>query len=378
MAIPRVWIVCPGVGHVWRGFETFSHECFQALRGETSLELSLIGGANPAAAGERAVPTLRRDRAAARRLGRLTGRDPYVVEQLSFTLALVPRLARARPDLILFSDWVVGRALARWRAASRQRFRLLVSNGGLYPPGTLRHVDHVQQLTPHERERALAAGEPESRHTLLPLGVAMDPVLRLPSDDERRGLRERLRLPIERKLVLSVGALTLQKRPDYLFEEIASLPSPRPYLVLLGQPEPDADRVRALALSRLGPDGVELRTVPRREVQDYYRAADAFVLASLWEAFGRVMIEAMSHGLPCVAHDAPTPRYVLGEHGFLSDLTLPGNLAGVLHRLLGTPLDAGEAERRHRFVHERFSWERLAPRYVELLRRQAAGPPAAP
>ena len=70
--------------------------------------------------------------------------------------------------------------------------------------------------------------------------------------------------------------------------------------------------MRATAELMLGPDGFVMRTVPREQMDGYYRAADVFALASLQEAFGLAYVEAMAHGLPCLAHDQPVTRFVLG------------------------------------------------------------------
>ncbi len=99
---------------------------------------------------------------------------------------------------------------------------------------------------------------------------------------------------------------------------------------------------------------------------DYYRSADVFTLGSTWEAFGKVVVEAMSHGLPCVVHDGPIQRWMLGPHGVFGDLTTEGELARLV-----TPFCRGERSEsamraRHRDAYDRFSWDRLTPRYVEL------------
>jgi glycosyltransferase involved in cell wall biosynthesis len=170
--------------------------------------------------------------------------------------------------------------------------------------------------------------------------------------------------------VLSVAALNRgHKRIDYVIEEVARLPEPRPYLLLVGQPEPDTPGLRALAHSLLGQDGHSIRTVPAAEVSSLYRASDVLVLASLGEAFGRVLIEAMAEGVPCVAHDYAVTRYVLGDHGQLGNLSRPGGLAELLGSVSAPVPD--EAERRHRFAYEHFSWDRLRPAYVAFLRAAA-------
>jgi 1,2-diacylglycerol 3-alpha-glucosyltransferase len=377
-AKPKLLIVCPGLDHVGRGFETLARDLFHALRSEGNTEPLLVKGSGRAGDGELVARTLRRDGAVARGVGRLLRRGPYGaydVEQARFAAGLVRVLARHRPDVAFLSDLLTSRALAWWRRRMRDPFGLVVSNGGPWAPEFLRHADVVQELTPPALEGALAAGGAPERHTMLPLGVAMSSRPELPSEADRSSLRSALGLPPERQIVLSVGALTFRdKRLDYLIEELAAVPPPRPFLVLLGAVEDETPAVRDLAGRLLGASNHLVRTVPSREVADYYRAADVFALASLVEAFGRVMVEAMSHGLPCLAHDGPVQRYVLGPHGRFADLRLPGELT----RLVSAGADASggpdAARERHRFAHEHFSWDVLAPRYVELLRRCASRP----
>lgn len=50
--------------------------------------------------------------------------------------------------------------------------------------------------------------------------------------------------------------------------------------------------------------------VPYAEMQQVYNQADIFVLPSLRESGGSVLIEAMSHGLPVVALDMSLSRYL--------------------------------------------------------------------
>ena len=367
-----MFIACAGIGFAHRGFETFSRECFEALRGRDDVRVTLVKGRGPRAPGDLTARAPGRDGAVARVLGRVLGREPYAIEQLGFSLAMLAPLAIRRPDVVFFSEWWVGLALARWRRTSRQRFKLLLSNGGLYPPERLGHVDHVHQLTPHELARALDAGVPAGRQTLLPLGVAIDRELRTLSPGDRAALRRRLRLPVDRPVAIAVAALNRQKRHDHIARELASLPEPRPFLLMLGQREPETPALEAEVTSVLGEDGFSIRTVEPREVARHYRAADAFVLASLWEAFGRVMIEAMSHGLPCLVHDGPTQRYVLEDEAFTVDMLRPGSLAARLPEVLAEAGDPAAPERRHRFVRERYSWARVGSRYAEMLKTCAA------
>ena len=367
---PRVVIACGGVGFANRGFETLARESFDALKRRDDIEVLLVKGKGKRLPDERVAPTFGRDSRAARAGARLLKRDGFYVENAAFTASIIPILARRKPDVVFLSEWWLGRGLARWRRRTGARYRLLLSNGGPYPPERFGHVDHIHQLTPHELERAVAAGIPRERQTLLEIGATM-PAQRPPrGPDERAALRSRLELPADRPLALSVAALSFHhKRMDYVVRELAAMPTPRPFLLMLGQRDAETPRLLALADELLGPSGYAARTVAPAEVSVYYDAADVFVLGSLWEAFGIVMVEALAHGLPCVVHDGPTQRFVLGEEaGALADFTRDGALAGALARALETAADEAARQRRRGSAYNRFAWERLAPRYVEMMR----------
>jgi glycosyltransferase involved in cell wall biosynthesis len=370
---PRVLLACSGLEHARRGYESFARECFDALVDEPGIRLELAKGSGAAARREHIAVTLRRDRALAQAAGRALRVRPFRLEALAFAVGLQPLLARQAPELVYLSEWDTALALAKLRAVTRQRFKLLLCNGGFAGSG-FGHLDHVQQLTPSAQEYVLAHGADPTRHTVLPLGFHVEPQLTRPSATERTALRHALQLPGDRPIVLSVAALnSSHKRLDYLVEELATLPMPRPYLLLAGEPDAETPRITALARSRLGEAGFEMRTVPAERVVDLYRASDVLAHASLSEAQGRVLIEAASQGLPCVAHDTPVMRFALGASGLLGDLAVAGSLAGLLRDQLTSPPEAAHERARvgHVHVYELFSWDRLRGRYVELLARVA-------
>jgi 1,2-diacylglycerol 3-alpha-glucosyltransferase len=359
--VTRVLLACSGLDHARRGFESFAREAFVQLRDEPALDMVLVKGSGPAADRERAARTLTRDSALARALGRMARREPFRFEQLAFALSLQPELRRRPPDVIYFSEWHTGLGLAALRRLTGGRHRLVLCNGTSAVQG-FGHLDRVQELTPAALEAVLSHGADPARHTLLPLGFDIAPEVRVVTPDDRAALRDRLGLPRDRHVVLSVAALNRQKRLDYVIDEVAALPVPRPFLLLAGHPEAETPAIAAHADARLGRDGHTIRTVAPEEVADLHRASDVFVLASLGEGMPRALIEALAAGMRCVVHDYAVTRFALAERGVYGDLTQPG----VLARRLQDP-DHGDPAERHRFARDRFGWDALRPRYVELL-----------
>ncbi|WP_242040929.1 glycosyltransferase family 4 protein [Leptolyngbya sp. FACHB-261] len=319
-------------------------------------------------AKEVALWNLARDGWAATQLGKAAGRDGHFIEQSSFFLSLLPHIYDCRPHVIYFSDGALGNLLWHWRRLARQKFKLLYSNGGPLSPSYIHRMDHAQQVAPTHLQAALDIGVPREKQSLLPYGIKNSPNKPLNSA-ELCALRGELRLPENRSVLLSVGAINKShKRMDYVIHEVASLPEPRPYLLLLGQLETESPELIQLGHRLLDKPNFDVRTVRYDQIADYYRASDLFILASLGEGFGRVFLEAMSYGLPCIAHDCEITRFVLGEDGCLRDLSLPENLAQAISEQLLEDQQESKRYSRQKSVYERFSWEKLLPHYLEMIK----------
>ena len=248
------------------------------------------------------------------------------------------RFGSSGRDVVFYSDANLGFLLYWFRCWIGVPYRLLFSNGGPCRPPFVR-LDFVHQVNPVQLEEAVRAGEPAAKHIMIPYGLDVGAPPGDLNDAARRALRERLSLPADRTVVLSVGWISrTHKRMHYVVEEVARLPAPRPFLMLLGAMDRGSEDIVRLAQERLGPGGFAARSVPYHDVAPYYAAADCFVLASLAEGFGRVFLEALAYGLPVIAHRHPVMEYVLGEHGVLADLSVPGTLA---HHLLECSVASG-------------------------------------
>jgi 1,2-diacylglycerol 3-alpha-glucosyltransferase len=362
----RVLLACSGLEHTNRGFESFARECFDVLRDDLRLELELVKATGPERDGERTVRAIKRDDRIAAWLGR-GWKGPLQVEQLLFALSLQPEILRRRPDVIYLSEWYTGVGLARLRALNRQQYAIVLSNGSMAADG-FEPFDRVHQHTAPAFEYVMARGADPARHVLLPVAFKFDPVLETISADDREAIRHRVQLPTDRPVVISVAALnSWHKRLDYLIAEVAKLPEPRPFLLLVGQPEAETARLRKMAHELLGDEGHSIRTVPGDQVSDLLRASDLFVLASFAEGLPRALVEAVAHGLPCLAHDYPITRYATGDLGLFADFQREGALADLIARSIAAGDDSAGAHARHKYVYDSFSWDSLAPQYVELL-----------
>lgn len=136
---------------------------------------------------------------------------------------------------------------------------------------------------------------------------------------DKQAARTKLNLSCDEVVVLHVGNFTTYKNQKgvlAVFEELnGRLPGCR--LVLVGDGPNRAileNQIRQGSMSK----SVRFEG-QRRDVWDYYGAADLFIFPSLHEGFGNVLIEAQGVGLPVVASDIPAHREAVSpdQHRFL-------------------------------------------------------------
>ncbi len=373
----NIFIICSTLGYVYRGLESFTQECFDALSKVSFLDITLFKGAGSSFDKNITLWKLKQDQSMTFQINKIikmATNKGYLepAEELSFFFSLLPHIYLTKPDVIYFSEYGLGSLLWHWRRWTGQNYKLLYSNGAPTRGEALKKLkyrfDYIQQITSILFQEALNAGIPAKKQSLVPYGLHISSKFLMPTISERKALRQKLKLPKERPIILSVGAIRKYKKMDYVIHELALLPEPRPYLLLLGQQNEESAEIYELANKMLGSDHFQIRTVEFDEISNYYEAADAFVLAALNESFGRVYIEALSHGLPCMAHDYETARFVLGKEGYFGDFTLPGKLAQLIPLALKESHDSSKRYCRYEAAYNRFSWDKLLPDYIELIK----------
>lgn len=101
-----------------------------------------------------------------------------------------------------------------------------------------------------------------------------------------------------------------------------------------------------------------------------YARADVYVMASRFEGFPMVLLEAMAMGVPVVSFDCPTgPRELItdGVSGLLVRPEDVGSLAAAIDRLATDPSARAALAERGRVVAARYSPEAVLPLWSELL-----------
>ncbi len=172
-----------------------------------------------------------------------------------------------------------------------------------------------------------------------------------------------------RRLLLTVGRLSEEKRFDLLLKVFTSLSPANPDwdLAILGE-----GPLRQALESQVRASGLQGRALlPGRvgNVGDWYRRADLYAMSSRFEGFPNTLGEAMAHGCAAVSFDCDTgPRDIIRHEvdGLLVAAGDASALEKALRRMMiDEPLRQQFAARAIE-VRERFSLERVAGMWEQL------------
>ncbi|MFZ5806622.1 MAG: glycosyltransferase [Verrucomicrobiota bacterium] len=137
------------------------------------------------------------------------------------------------------------------------------------------------------------------------------------SSEQRNAMRQKLRLGDHEMLFLNVGRLHHKKGLDFLPEVLADFKDQSWHLAFVG-PDDDGTGARLkknFSKKQLLPKISFFEQADHTQLQAFYSAADWFVLPSLHENFGNVILEALACECPC----AITPH--VGLHQELANLS---------------------------------------------------------
>jgi glycosyltransferase involved in cell wall biosynthesis len=202
--------------------------------------------------------------------------------------------------------------------------------------------------------------------SVIPHGLRLRPTHGLSQEAARRSLDL---LPDE-PVVLYAGRLLRIKGVHHLLgaflRVLARFPLAR--LLIVGDGEEGQDLQTSARRLGLGPRVAFLGSLPHEDVIRCMRAADVFVLPSLVESFGIVLLEAMSCGLPVVASRVMGIPYLVedGLNGFLVPPTDEEVLADRITALLSDPDLRARMGEQNRSKAAAYLMPRIADRFFEL------------
>ena len=226
-----------------------------------------------------------------------------------------------------------------------------------------RSVNEIIAVSESTKRDIMATGIPSSKVEIIPDGVDRIPQINV----SRKGSMSR---------VLFVGHCSPIKGIKYLLEAIWLLKISNIALDLVGDLESNIEyTARLKEMTRIW--GISDKIifhgfVPRERIINFYTEADIFVLPSLWEGFGIVLLEAMAFELPVVATKVGAiPELVKdGVNGLLVPPANSRALAEAIAALIQNPGLRKKLGKNGRAIYNKsLTWEQVGEKFETVLFR---------
>jgi len=353
----HILFALPGLHRFGRGAEVVFESVAQHIAASGEHQVTLVGSGE--ARSDRAYDFIHVPAASRARFEHWPKlpflRHEFMYEELTFAAGLLRLPAVEQADVTMtcsypYTNWALRRPRRKGRPA-----HVFVTQNGDWP--ALRQgpeprffsCDGLICTNPLYFER----NRERWHSTLIPNGVDPDRFFPGPARKSELGL------PTDRKIVLMVSALEPGKRVIEAMRAVARVPDAQ--FVVAGD-GPLRDEVDRLA-GELLPGRFLRATFNHNQMPDLYRSADLFLHTKIQESFGNVYVEALSCGVPIVAHDDEVTRWILGGHATLVDTTSEAALATAIKNVLTAPETNAEAAA---WAHARYAWEVVACKYVDF------------
>lgn len=182
---------------------------------------------------------------------------------------------------------------------------------------------------------------------------------------EKIALRKKL-LMNEEKIVLSVGQFIHRKGFDILMRSVKGLNNVGVYIVGGLATEEYIRMKNELQLNNVHFVGFK----DKKDLQEYYKASDIFVLPTREDVWGLVINEAMGFGLPIITTDKCIAGVELvkeGKNGYLVAVDDVENLSRSIKKILSLDSESYEQMRlQSQSIIEKYTYEEMAKVHMQI------------
>ena len=229
---------------------------------------------------------------------------------------------------------------------------------------------HIIAVSDELRNRLIGLGITQEKITTIRNGVDPDLFRPMNQADDRKYLG----LPIEAKIILFVGNLQPRKDPTSLILALNILRSTYKNILFLikGHGKLLESLKRLVNENQLSCAVRFMGVIPYENVPILMNACDVFVLPSLYESFGCVLLEALACGKPIVTTKVGAiPEIFLDEqHGRLIE---SGDPEGLAHAIISVIDRSWEPQKLVNFAHQH-QWREVAQKiykcYQEIINKK--------
>lgn len=209
--------------------------------------------------------------------------------------------------------------------------------------------------------------------TVLIPGVGIDLDKFQKKEPTRQEIRNKLGIPDEKIILMSVGELTKRKNHMVVIEALARLKEYDILYVICGD-GPLKAQLRAKAEELGVRDRLKLLGF-RKDIAELHKAADIFVFPSLQEGLPVALMEAMASGLPIVASKIRGNEDLISNNqgGYLVNPTDSEQVAKAIEKMIQNPKKREKMEKRNLEIITKYGQETVLQKMDEFFNEIVGG-----
>lgn len=221
------------------------------------------------------------------------------------------------------------------------------------------NFEKIITVSEHSKKNMVEFGIPKEKIVVVPNGIDFSKY-QIP------------KIPKEKNSIVIVGRLTKQKGHIYLIKAmhkvIQHFPDAKLYIIGDGYLRNELESY--VKNSELEKNIIFMGNESEEEKIERLHKSELFVLPSLHEGFGIVMLEAMACGLPIIASDLPVFREFLnnGQNGYFVEKANSKKFAEKIVELLRSEEKLDSIGRYNQEYVKRFDWDRAAEMEEEVFK----------
>ncbi|HFD32748.1 MAG TPA: glycosyltransferase family 1 protein [Gammaproteobacteria bacterium] len=281
----------------------------------------------------------------------------HVNEENELTSFLVARLgAKTGIPVIIYQGMYVP-ITGRIRALFQQFYNIF------FLPTLKRNISLAVAKTTTAEKYLQGKGFP--RTAVVPVGLDPSPFSGAPDID----WHERLDIDPESSIILYVGVFEERRNIDFLLDLAKRFVGTGMTFVFVGT-GPKFRDIQERIFSENITNTILPGRIGQRELPSLYRRSSLFLLASDYEIYGMVVLEAMYFGVPVLSTKTAGPLDIIRsrEDGILFDDLSLEKWTRAINEIIENPATLQEMKNRaEQKIHDRLVWNAVAEKYINSI-----------
>lgn len=170
------------------------------------------------------------------------------------------------------------------------------------------------------------------------------------------------------KLLLYIGAIEPRRNPNFLIDIINHIKREDVGLVIIGKGPLRQPLLERISKEKLENHVITFESIPNRNLISVYERTNVFLLPTMYEIYGMVVMEALAYGVPVISTPEAGPLYLLSnkKYGTCETLDIKKWIQAINYYLENFNSDEDKNER-ITYVNEKFRWPKIAKEYYKII-----------